>query len=52
MIVATGVTRYVRVLHEGSPRYGVLDGTEVALIDPHPFARHKPTGERVPVTGL
>ncbi len=50
--MAADVSRYVRVLHEGSPRYGVLDGTEVALIDPHPFARHKPTGERVPVQGL
>lgn len=50
--MASDVTRYVRILHEGSPRYGVLDDAEVALIDPHPFARHKPTGERVPVSGL
>jgi 2-keto-4-pentenoate hydratase/2-oxohepta-3-ene-1,7-dioic acid hydratase in catechol pathway len=46
------VPRFVRFLHEGSPRYGVLDGTEVAVIDPHPFTRHGPTGERVPVQGL
>jgi 2-keto-4-pentenoate hydratase/2-oxohepta-3-ene-1,7-dioic acid hydratase in catechol pathway len=45
-------TRFVRVLHGGQPRYGVLDGAEVALIEPHPFAPHQPTGERVPVTGL
>lgn len=50
--MVSDVTRYVRILHEGSPRYGMLDDAEVALIDPHPFARHKPTGERVPVTGL
>jgi len=50
--MAAEVARYVRILHGGSPRYGVLDGAEVAMIDPHPFARHKPTGERVPVEGL
>ncbi|MCC5947557.1 MAG: fumarylacetoacetate hydrolase family protein [Nitriliruptoraceae bacterium] len=46
------MTRYVRFLHEGSPRYGRLDGSEVAVIEPHPFAQHQPTGERVPLTGL
>ena len=45
-------TRVVRVMHEGSPRYGVLDGPEVALIDPHPFARYRLTGERLPVEQL
>lgn len=45
-------TRFVRVLHDGQPRYGVLDGAEVALIEPHPFATHRPTGERLPVQGL
>jgi 2-keto-4-pentenoate hydratase/2-oxohepta-3-ene-1,7-dioic acid hydratase in catechol pathway len=30
----------------------VLEGTEVAVIEPHPFASHQPTGERVPVQGL
>lgn len=44
--------RFVRVLHEDQPRYGILDGSEVALIDPHPFARHRPTGERLSVKGL
>jgi 2-keto-4-pentenoate hydratase/2-oxohepta-3-ene-1,7-dioic acid hydratase in catechol pathway len=45
-------TRFVRILHEGQPRYGLLEGTEVVLIEPHPFAAHHPTGERVPVAGL
>ena len=45
-------TRVVRVLYEGSPRYGVLDGAEVALIDPHPFTRYRHTGERLPVKQL
>lgn len=45
-------TRIVRFAHEGSPRYGVLDGDEVAVIEPHPFTAHRPTGERVPVSGL
>lgn len=44
--------RIVRVLHEGNPRYGVIDGAEVALIEPHPFAAHRPTGERLPLEGL
>ncbi|MEX2422176.1 MAG: fumarylacetoacetate hydrolase family protein [Actinomycetota bacterium] len=46
------MARYVRFMHEGSPRYGVLGDTEVLVIEPHPFARHQPTGERVPVEGL
>ena len=46
------VTRIVRFSHEGSPRYGVLDGDEVAVIEPHPFAAHRPTGERVGLAGL
>ncbi len=45
-------TRIVRFAHEGSPRYGVLEGEEVAVIEPHPFVAHHPTGERVPVAGL
>lgn len=51
-MVSDDVVRFVRVLHEGQPRYGVPDGSEVALIDPHPFARHRPTGERLSVEGL
>jgi 2-keto-4-pentenoate hydratase/2-oxohepta-3-ene-1,7-dioic acid hydratase in catechol pathway len=46
------MARYVRFLHDGSPRYGVLDGSEVAVIEPHPFARHQPTGERISIEGL
>ena len=45
-------TRFVRFLHDATPRYGILDGTEVAVIEPHPFTTHRPTGERVPVQGL
>jgi 2-keto-4-pentenoate hydratase/2-oxohepta-3-ene-1,7-dioic acid hydratase in catechol pathway len=45
-------TRFVRVLHEGSPRYGVIDGAEVALIEPHPFVPYRPTGERLPIEAL
>lgn len=44
--------RFVRFLHEQSPHYGVLDGDEVAVIEPHPFAEPRPTGERVRVEGL
>jgi 2-keto-4-pentenoate hydratase/2-oxohepta-3-ene-1,7-dioic acid hydratase in catechol pathway len=46
------VSRYIRFLHEGMPRYGLLDGAEVVVIDPHPFAQHKPTGDRVAIRGL
>jgi 2-keto-4-pentenoate hydratase/2-oxohepta-3-ene-1,7-dioic acid hydratase in catechol pathway len=46
------VTRFVRVVHEGMPRYGVLDGTEVALIDPHPYVPFRATGERLGLEGL
>lgn len=44
--------RFVRFLHDGQPRYGLIDGTEVAVIEPHPFAAHAATGERVPLAGL
>lgn len=44
--------RYVRFATDEGPRYGVLEETEVAVISPHPFAAHSPTGERVPVQGL
>ena len=44
--------RFVRILHEGQPRYAVLAGAEVAIIDPHPFAAHRLTGEGVPLEGL
>ncbi len=44
--------RFVRFLHDDTPHYGILDGTEVAVIEPHPFADPHPTGERVPIEGL
>ncbi len=46
------MARYVRFVHEGAPTYGVLDGTDVAIITPHPFMAHTPTGQRVPLEGL
>jgi 2-keto-4-pentenoate hydratase/2-oxohepta-3-ene-1,7-dioic acid hydratase in catechol pathway len=46
------VTRFIRFATDEGPRFGVLDGAEVAVIEPHPFASPKPTGERVPVQGL
>jgi 2-keto-4-pentenoate hydratase/2-oxohepta-3-ene-1,7-dioic acid hydratase in catechol pathway len=46
------VPRYVRFAHEDGPRFGVVDGTDVVVIDPHPFTPHAPTGERVGVQGL
>jgi 2-keto-4-pentenoate hydratase/2-oxohepta-3-ene-1,7-dioic acid hydratase in catechol pathway len=50
--VDSDVRRFVRILHGGQPRYGAVTGTEVALIEPHPFAAHRLTGERVPLEGL
>ncbi|MDX1621317.1 MAG: fumarylacetoacetate hydrolase family protein [Nitriliruptorales bacterium] len=44
--------RVVRFAAEGGPRYGVLEGTEVAVIEPHPFAAHDRTGETVSLEGL
>ncbi len=45
--------RFVRFAHEDGPRFGYLDGAEVVVITPHPFAAtHQPTGERVPVERL
>ncbi len=46
------MTRYVRFATDEGPRYGVLEGDEVAVIEPHPFAANRPTGERVPVQGM
>ena len=50
--MVTAARRFVRFLHDGQPRYGLLDGTEVAVIEPHPFAAHAATGDRVPLAGL
>ena len=46
------MTRFVRCLVDGEPVYGVIDGEEVAVIDPHPFAIYRQTGRRVPIAGL
>jgi 2-keto-4-pentenoate hydratase/2-oxohepta-3-ene-1,7-dioic acid hydratase in catechol pathway len=46
------MTRFVRCLVDGEPTYGVIDGEEVAVIEPHPFTIHSRTGRRVPVAGL
>ncbi|MBW3657313.1 MAG: fumarylacetoacetate hydrolase family protein [Actinobacteria bacterium] len=44
--------RIVRFSGPTGPRYGIVEGTEVAVIEPHPFGPHGPTGERVPLEGL
>ena len=46
------MVRFVRCLVEGEPAYGVIEGTEVALIEPHPFTIYRSTGRRLPVEGL
>ena len=46
------MTRFVRVLVDGEPAYGVIDGQEVAVIEPHPFTTYHETGRRLPVEGL
>jgi len=46
------MTRFVRCLVDGEPAYGTIEGEEVAVIEPHPFAPYRPTGRRVPVAGL
>jgi 2-keto-4-pentenoate hydratase/2-oxohepta-3-ene-1,7-dioic acid hydratase in catechol pathway len=45
-------TRFVRVLVDGEPAYGVIDGQEVAVIEPHPFTAYRPSGRRLPIAGL
>lgn len=44
--------RIVRFATEQGPRYGVLEDAEVRVIEPHPFTRHAPTGEVIPLEGL
>jgi len=46
------MSRFVRCVVDGEPAYGVIDGEEVAVIEPHPFAVHSRTGRRVPIEGL
>ena len=45
-------TRFVRCVVDGAPAWGVLDGAEVAIVEPHPFTTFAPTGQRVGVEGL
>lgn len=40
------------VAHESGPRYGVVDGEHVEVVEPHPFGPHTRTGERFELTGL
>jgi 2-keto-4-pentenoate hydratase/2-oxohepta-3-ene-1,7-dioic acid hydratase in catechol pathway len=46
------MTRFVRCLVDGEPVYGTIEGDEVAVIEPHPFAPYRPTGRRLPIEGL
>jgi 2-keto-4-pentenoate hydratase/2-oxohepta-3-ene-1,7-dioic acid hydratase in catechol pathway len=46
------MARIVRIATDAGPRYAEIDGTEVHVIEPHPFAPHRRTGEVHPVTGL
>lgn len=46
------MTRFVRFQHGTTPAYGVVDGDEVAVIEPHPFTAFETTGERVSLEGL
>lgn len=46
------MARIVRFLRDETPAFGVVDGAAVEVIDPHPFTRHRTTGETVPLEGL
>ena len=46
------MTRFVRCIVDGEPVYGVIEGEEVAVIEPHPFSPYQQTGRRVPIEGL
>ena len=46
------MARYVRVATDDGPRFGVVDGVEVALLATHPFAGEERTGERLGLEGL
>jgi len=46
------VTRFVRCLVDGEPAYGIVEGAEVAVIEPHPFTIYAQTGRRIPISGL
>lgn len=44
--------RYVRVATDSGPRFGVVDGSEVALLDGHPFTAVTRSDERLGMEGL
>lgn len=44
--------RFVRFVHDGTPSYGVVDGSIIAVIDPHPFGTWERTGQTVDLAGL
>jgi len=46
------MTRFVRCIVDGEPAYGIIDGQEVAVIEPHPFTIYTQTGRRLPIEGL
>jgi 2-keto-4-pentenoate hydratase/2-oxohepta-3-ene-1,7-dioic acid hydratase in catechol pathway len=46
------MTRFVRCLVDGEPAYGLIEGEEVVVIDPHPFATYRRTDRRMPIAGL
>ena len=46
------MSRFVRFAHRGTPRYGVVDDTDISLIEPHPFGAWERTGDRIDVAGL
>ncbi|HWD22023.1 MAG TPA: fumarylacetoacetate hydrolase family protein [Burkholderiales bacterium] len=41
--------KWCRVLLDGGPAFGVVEGDEIALLDAAPFERHARTGTRVPL---
>lgn len=44
--------RYVRVATDDGPRFGVVDGVEVVVLDGHPFAGEHRTDQRLGLEGL
>jgi 2-keto-4-pentenoate hydratase/2-oxohepta-3-ene-1,7-dioic acid hydratase in catechol pathway len=46
------MTRFVRFLVDDEPAYGIIEGEEVAVIEPHPFTAYRPSGRRLPIAGL
>ena len=44
--------KIVRFLHEGSERYGIVDGLQVRIASGSPFGDFRPTDETLPFAGL